>query len=144
MPRYMLLIKASPDAENPEATTPEIFEEMTTFNENLNAAGVLVSGEGLRPTNVDSYRLSYSSDGPPQVTEGPFDVKKEAHVCGWWILKTKDADEALSWAKKVPFKEGELVMRRIAEMDDFGDQVSESVRDREEKLREELEKQNQK
>ncbi|KAJ3464213.1 hypothetical protein MRS44_008999 [Fusarium solani] len=140
MPRYMLLIKASPEAENPDATTPEIFEEMTTFNEQLHAAGVLLSGDGLRPTDVDSYRVTYSSGGPAQATKGPFDVVKEDHVCGWWILKTKDVEEALSWAKKIPFKEGEVVVRRIAEMEDFGDTVSEDVKEREKKLMAEIEK----
>ncbi|KAI8717636.1 YCII domain-containing protein [Fusarium sp. LHS14.1] len=140
MPRYMLLIKASPEAEDPDATTPEIFEEMTTFNEQLHAGGVLLSGEGFRPTDVDSYRVTYSPDGPAQATKGPFDVEKEAHVCGWWILKTKDVEEALGWAKKIPFKKGEVVVRRIAEMEDFGDTVSEDVKEREKKLMAEIEK----
>ncbi|KAF5602031.1 dgpfaetke family [Fusarium pseudoanthophilum] len=102
MPRYMILIKASPEAENPTSTGPEIFEEMTTFNEELHAAG-----------------STYSMDGPAQVTKGPFDVMEEGHVCGWWILKTKDGEETVSWAKKIPFKEGEVTVRKIAELDDL-------------------------
>ncbi|KAM5354078.1 hypothetical protein ACJ41O_000728 [Fusarium nematophilum] len=143
MPRYMLLIKASPEAEDPNATTPEIFAEMATFNEELNAAGVLLGGEGFRETAVDSYRISYSKDKPAEVVKGPFDVDKEDHVCGWWILKTKDAEEALGWARKIPFKEGEVVMRRIAELEDFGDTIPEDVKEREKKLFEDVEKRKQ-
>ncbi|KAI1029648.1 hypothetical protein LB503_008089 [Fusarium chuoi] len=141
MPRYMILIKASPEAENPTSTGPEIFEEMTTFNEDLHAADVLLSADGLSPTK-DGYRVTYSMDGPAQVTKGPFDVVGEGHVCGWWILKTKDGEEAVSWAKKIPFKEGEVTVRKIAELDDFGDSVTDDVREREKKLAKDLEKKN--
>ncbi|KAH7133687.1 hypothetical protein EDB81DRAFT_859221 [Dactylonectria macrodidyma] len=139
MPRYMLLIKASSEAES-EKVTPEIFEEMTTFNEQLNAAGVLLAGEGFRPTAIDSYRITYSATSPAEVTKGPFPVEQETHVCGWWILKTKDAEEALDWAKKIPFKEGEVVMRRIAEMEDFGDSMTDELKERESKLAEDMQK----
>ncbi|KAH7007243.1 hypothetical protein EDB80DRAFT_718455 [Ilyonectria destructans] len=139
MPRYMLLIKASSEAES-DIAAPETFEEMATFNEQLNAAGVLLGGEGFRPTAVEGFRIKYSPTSPAEVTNGPFDVEKETHVCGWWILKTKDAEEALGWAKKIPFKDGEVVMRRIAEMEDFGDNVTEEVKDRENKLMKEAER----
>ncbi|KAF4450290.1 dgpfaetke family protein [Fusarium austroafricanum] len=139
MPRYMILIKASPTAEDPSAASPEIFQEMATFNEQLHAAGVLLSGEGLSPTK-DGYRVTYSKDGPAQVTNGPFDVEKEGHVCGWWILKTKNGEEAVSWAKKIPFKEGEVTVRRIAELEDFGDSITDDVREREKKLAKDLER----
>ncbi|KAH7137324.1 hypothetical protein B0J13DRAFT_597084 [Dactylonectria estremocensis] len=139
MPRYMLLIKASPEAESDKAA-PETFEEMATFNEQLNAAGVLLGAEGFRPTAVDSYRITYSATSPAETTKGPFPVERETHVCGWWILKTKDAEEALGWARKIPFKDGEVVMRRIAEMEDFGGCMTEELKDRESKLMEQVEK----
>ncbi|KAI5467636.1 hypothetical protein BGZ63DRAFT_431111 [Mariannaea sp. PMI_226] len=119
MPRYMFLIKASPEAES-DFVSSEAIAEMTVFNDKMRAAGVMLSGEGFRSTAVDGYRVKYSSSSPPEVIKGPFDVEKEAHVCGWWIIKTKDVEEALDWAKQVPFKEGELVIRRIAEMEDLG------------------------
>ncbi|EWG49519.1 hypothetical protein FVEG_09023 [Fusarium verticillioides 7600] len=139
MPRYMILIKASPEAENPASAGPEIFEEMTTFNEELHAAGVLLSADGLSPTK-DGYRVTYSMGGPAQVTKGPFDIVKEGHVCGWWVLKTKDGEEAVSWAKKIPFKEGEVTVRKIAELDDFGDSLTDDIREREKRLAKDLEK----
>ncbi|KAF5025398.1 hypothetical protein F66182_2500 [Fusarium sp. NRRL 66182] len=139
MPRYILLIRSSPDAEDPNAVTAQMFEEMTTFNEQLHAAGVLLAGEGLGPTS-SGYRITYSRDGPAQVVKGPFDVEKERHVCGWWMLKTKNEEEAVSWAKEIPFKEGEVMVRLIAELDDFGDIMTDDVKEREKKLREGVER----
>lgn len=138
MPRFILLIKASQQAES-NVASPETFKDIAAFNEEMNAAGVLLGGEGLRPT-VHGYRIKYSSASPAEVTKGPFDVEGESHVSGWWILKTEDAEEALSWAKKIPFKDGEVTMRRLAEMEDFGDiNMPEDLKERERKLREEVE-----
>jgi hypothetical protein len=39
-------------------------------------------------------------------------------VSGWWIIKTKDVEEALGWAKKIPFTDGHVELRRISELDD--------------------------
>lgn len=138
MPRYMFLIKADAQAENMEAPPPDMYAEMTTFNEELNAAGVLLGGEGFRPTSHDSFRVRFSTDAgvAPTVTPGPFDLDKEDHVCGFWILRTKDAEEALYWAKKIPFRGGELVVRRIAEttVEDLGETLTEEVKEREKKI----------
>ena len=77
----------------------ELYTKMTAFNEEMTAAGVMLDGEGFTPTK-DGYKLKYSSSGEPQVSKGPFDIDNEAHVCGFWKVKCKDAEEALSWAKK--------------------------------------------
>jgi hypothetical protein len=141
MPRYIFLIKADPGAEKPPQDAPtSMYEEMTKFNEEMTAAGVMLSGDGFLPTSRDSYRLTYSSELPPTVVAGPFDVAKEAHVCGFWTVRTKDVEEALSWAKRIPFKEGEVVVRRIADSDDLGDAFTDELRDREGKMQEELAK----
>lgn len=132
MHRYMLLIKASPEAESTFPPPPSVFEAMTTFNEQLNAAGVLLGGEGFAPTSSDAYRITYGPSGVEHVTPGSFDVERETHVCGWWILRTRDAEEALGWARKIPFQKGEVVMRRIAEMEDFGESMGEELVEREE------------
>ncbi|POR32155.1 Uncharacterized protein TPAR_07644 [Tolypocladium paradoxum] len=136
MPRFMFLIKADPMAESVTVEIPtELFETMTTFNEEMAEAGVLLAGEGFQPTAVDSYRLKFKSSGPPDVTNGPFDLTKEDHVCGFWLIQTKDAEEALAWAKKVPFPEGELVVRRIGDCHDLGDTFTKELKEREDRLR---------
>lgn len=141
MPRFIFLIKASPNAEKPPKDAPtSMYEKMTKFNEELVAAGVMLSGDGFLPTSRDTYRLTYSCHVPPSVVAGPFDVTKETHVCGFWTVHTKHVEEALSWAKRIPFKEGEVVVRRIADSDDLGDAFTDDLKDRESKMQEELAK----
>lgn len=136
MPQFMFLVKADPMAESVDVELPtEAFEAMCKFNEEMADAGVLLAAEGFRPTSVDGYRIKYSSTGPPDVINGPFDVSKENHVCGFWLVETKDAEEALAWAKKVPFPEGELLVRRIAGHDELGVSFTKELKDKEDKLR---------
>lgn len=136
MPRFIFLMKANVMAEAPPAEiSPEIFESMCEYEEELNAAGVLLDAQGLRPTSVDSYRLKYSTDSPPEVIPGPFNVTTESHVCGWWIVQTKDAEEALSWAQKIPMQGGEVVVRRIGCVEELGEGFTKQLKGREAKLR---------
>ncbi|KAL3954517.1 hypothetical protein ACCO45_010080 [Purpureocillium lilacinum] len=114
MPRFMFLIKADPMAESTETDIPtEVFATMAKFNEDMAEAGFSCSP-------MDS---------------GPFDVSKENHVCGFWVVQTTDAEEALAWAKRVPFPEGEIVVRRIGDSTDFGKSFTKDLLEREEKLR---------
>jgi hypothetical protein len=136
MPRFIYLMKANSMAEAPPCEiSPEIFEAMCKYNEELNDAGILLEAEGLRPTSVDSYRLHYSTDNLPGVTPGPFDVTTETHICGWWVVRTKDAEEALEWAKKIPMQSGEIVVRRIGCMEELGEGYTKQLQKREAKLR---------
>ncbi|RFU80188.1 dgpfaetke family [Trichoderma arundinaceum] len=121
----------APPAELP----PEIFDAMGRYNEELNDAGILLGAEGLRPTLVDSYRLKYSTDNPPEVIPGPFNVATEAHVCGWWIVQTKNAEEALRWAQKIPMHSGEVVVRRIGCADELGEGFTKQLKQKEADLR---------
>ncbi|KAL7934705.1 dgpfaetke family protein [Trichoderma chlorosporum] len=136
MPSFIFLMKANVMAEAPPAEIPpETFESMCKYNEELNEAGVLLDAQGLRPTSVDSYRLQYSTDSPPEITSGPFNVSTETHISGWWLVHTKDAEEALSWAKKIPMQGGEIVVRRIGQVEELGDGLTKQLREREGKLR---------
>ncbi|PTB62683.1 hypothetical protein BBK36DRAFT_1128599 [Trichoderma citrinoviride] len=119
----------------PSEISPEIFEAMCKYNEELNDAGVLLQAEGLRPTSVDSYRLKYSTDNVPEVVPGPFNVTTETHICDWWIVRTRNADEALDWAKKIPMQSGEIVVRRIGCMEELGEGYTRDLQRREAKLR---------
>lgn len=147
MPRYIILIKADPMAETTEFTpgpaVTEMFAKMLAFNEELNAAGVLLSGDGLRPSAIDGRRLVFGPRGgaDASVTNGPFDLSKQDTICGWWILRTKDVDEAVAWAKKIPFPEGASVdVRRISETDEFSDVMTPEMLAREKKLAEDTKK----
>lgn len=96
-------------AEHPS----DIYERMGKYNDELTAAGVFVDAGGFKPT-TDGYKVSFSESGADS-KQGPFDVEAEAHVSGFWIVKTENAGEALGWAKKIPFGKGEVSVRELAE-----------------------------
>ncbi|KAG5927046.1 hypothetical protein E4U42_002665 [Claviceps africana] len=108
-------------AEKPDLAIPtELLETMTTFNEEMADAGVLLDAGGFLPSSVDSYRLVFGDRSGPTIMSGPFDLSKEDHVCGYWIVKAKDAEEAIGWAKKVPFPQGQLIIRKLSDACDLG------------------------
>ena len=135
MPRFAFLVVADSMADKPDLVVPTaMFEEMTTFNEKMADAGVLLHADGFRSSSDESYRLKFSSSAP-EVIPGPFDLSKEDHVCGYWVVKTKDVNEALSWAKQAPFPQGQLLVRKIAENCDLGVSFTPELDERERKLK---------
>jgi len=142
MPRYIMLLGATPASDGVgggDIPTTEILAACGKFNEEMNAAGILLGGEGLRATSHDGYRVKFSTSAP-EVIKGPFDLAEQATISGWWLVRTKNVEEALEWAKKIPFTEGQVEIRRLAEAEDFGDEFTPELREREEKLREEVAK----
>lgn len=134
--RVMVLVKASPESESGGAGKPEDFRAMTAFNERLVAAGVMLSGEGLLPS-AKGKRVRFSGKDRG-VVDGPFAEAKEL-VAGFWIWQVKSLEEADKWAREIPFEEGEVEIRQIAEAEDFGD-LPQDILDREKALAEELKK----
>ena len=133
----MVIVQCGPEAEIATPSTQEL-ADMTSFNEELVKAGVMLAGDGLLASSRDGYRLSYSSTGPPTVVKGPFE---NPALSGWWVLKTKDVNEAIEWCKKIPFKSGAVELRRIAEAHDFEGQFTDELKAREEAMKNEIEKQ---
>jgi hypothetical protein len=125
--RYLMIVKATPMSEAgafpPDAE--KMFAEMAEFNNELIAAGVLLDGAGLKPSSAGK-RVRFEGRGATVVTDGPFAETKEL-IAGYWILQCKDMDEALSWARRVPFSEGEIELRPFHEPEDFEGLVSDEV-----------------
>jgi hypothetical protein len=140
MPRFAILVKASPTTEGKGKPSPDTPAAIGKFNAEMHAAGVLLGGEGLRPTS-DGYRVRFSAtDDDVSVVSGPFDLEQQSTISGWWLVKVKDADEALSWAKRIPFRgnqNAEVEIRRVSEVDDFP--MTEEQKQREKALRAEVE-----
>jgi hypothetical protein len=90
---------------------------MAKFNEEMVKAGVMLAGEGLQPSSKGA-RVRFA-DGKPSVTDGPFAEAKEL-VAGFWLIQVKSKAEALEWAKRVPFVDGEIEIRQVFELEDFG------------------------
>ena len=134
--RFMILVKANPESENGTLPTYEELAEMGRFNEELVRAGVMLAGEGLHPSSK-GHRVQFSGSNRT-VVDGPFTESKEL-VAGFWIIQVKSPEEALEWAKRIPFREGEVEIRRVAEAEDFAasDPTGE-LRQAEERLREQV------
>ena len=114
--KVMIFVKASPESEAGAMPSADNIAEMMKFNEELAKAGVLLDLNGLQPTSRGA-RVRY--DGAKRtVVDGPFAEAKEL-VAGYWVLQVKSMQEALEWAKRVPFQDGETEVRPIFEMTDF-------------------------
>ncbi|KAM4057546.1 YCII-related domain-containing protein [Hirsutella rhossiliensis] len=140
MPRYILFIKSDPhhaESDNHEPSTDNM-HSFVRFNEEMAQAGVLLDAEGFKPT-ADSYRIKYDSSAGHEVVKGPFDVSKEDHVGGYWLIHTKTSDEALKWAKKVPLHDGEVIMRTVGYGHHELSTHTKELKDREHKLRAQME-----
>ena len=131
--RYMVIVKASEASERGEQPTTEQLTEMGAFNEELVRAGVMLAGEGLTASSQGA-RIRFDKDGKTTVVDGPFAETKEL-VAGFWILQVSSREEVLEWMRKAPFRDAEIEVRRVAEADDFGDNLTPELREQEEQLR---------
>ncbi len=116
--RFMVLVKANADTEAGVMPTTEELVAMGKFNEELVKAGVLLDGDGLKPSR-HALRIDYDAGGKPTVIDGPFAEVKEL-VAGYWILELKDIDEAVAWLKRAPFKGATIEIRPYLTAEDFG------------------------
>jgi hypothetical protein len=131
--RFMVIVKANKDSEAGILPTKEILTEMGKFNQELVKAGVMLAGEGLQASSKGA-RVRFSGD-KRTVIDGPFAETKEL-VAGFWIWKVKSKDEAIEWLKRAPFRDGEVEIRQIFEMEDFGDAATPELKQQEARLRE--------
>ncbi|MEO8883811.1 MAG: YciI family protein, partial [Devosia sp.] len=123
--RYMMIVKANEESEAGSPPSSEGIAAMGRYNEQLIAAGILLAADGLHPTKNGS-RIKFEGGKPPKVTDGPFTETKEL-VAGFWVIDVKSKDEALEWARRIPFADGEEVeLRKVFEASDFAvDSVTE-------------------
>jgi hypothetical protein len=98
-----------------------MFQAMADYHEQLAKAGVLLDANGLQPSSK-AWRIKYSGD-KRTVIDGPFTETKEL-VAGYTIIQVKSREEAMEWVRRFPnphLTEGEIEVRQIYELDDFGD-----------------------
>ncbi|MEU3270105.1 YciI family protein [Saccharomonospora sp. NPDC006951] len=140
--RYMMIVKSTPDSEKGALPTTEELTAMGKYNEELVKAGVMLDGNGLAPSSQGA-RVTFASEGKTTVTDGPFAESKEL-IAGYWILDVKSREEAIEWARRVPFGSGGVLeIRKVAEAEDFGDNFTPELRETEEALNEEVAKRRQ-
>lgn len=116
--RFMVIVKADQNSEAGILPTEQQLADMAKYNEELVKAGVMLAGEGLQASSKGA-RVRFQGD-KRSVIDGPFTESKEL-IAGFWLIQAKSKEEALEWVKRIPFDEGEVEVRQVFELEDFGD-----------------------
>ena len=139
--RVMVIVKATKESEAESSPlemegAQEMFEQMGKYNEELVKAGIMLAGDGLKPSRFGK-RVHF--DGAKRtVTDGPFAETKEL-VAGFWIWQVRSMEEAVEWARRCPNPmpgPSDLEIRPIWAAEDFGPEIAAE----EDKLRAEMAK----
>jgi hypothetical protein len=140
--RVMVIVKATKTSEAGTLPSTKLLADMGKFNEELVKAGIMLAGDGLKPSSKGK-RVRFSS-GKKTVIDGPFTETKEL-VAGFWIWQVKSLDEAVEWVRRcpdpMPGEESEIEIRPFYEVEDFGPELTPELRSKEEELRAHLEAQ---
>ena len=114
--RFMMIVKADQRSEAGVLPTEQELAEMARYNEQLVKAGVMLAGEGLLASSKGAkVRFNGSKR---TVIDGPFTEAKEL-IAGFWLIQVKSKEEAIEWAKRIPFTEGDVELRQVFELEDF-------------------------
>jgi hypothetical protein len=143
--RVMVIVKATRNSEAGMMPSEQLIAEMGKFNEELVKAGIMLAGDGLKPSR-EGKRVRFSG-GKKTVIDGPFAETKEL-VAGYWVWQVKSMDEALEWVRRcpdpMPGEESEIEIRPFFEAEDFGAEYTPELRAQEERLRAEIEQRQRK
>ena len=115
--RFMLIVKASKESEAGVLPTGKELAEMGKFNEQMVKNGMMLAGEGLQASSKGA-RITFKG-GKPTVVDGPFAETKELFA-GFWLIQAKSKEEAVEWARRAPFVDGQIEVRQVFELEDFG------------------------
>jgi hypothetical protein len=134
----MVIVKATTDSERGIPPSRELIEAMGKYNEQLVKAGIMLAGDGLKPSSKGK-RVRFSGD-KRTVIDGPFAEAKEL-IAGFWIWQVRNMDEAVEWLKRCPNPhcvDSDVDIRPMFEAEDFGENLTPEAREREERLRKEI------
>jgi hypothetical protein len=137
--KVMVIVKATKASEAGQMPSQQLLNDMGKFNEELVKAGIMLAGEGLQPSSKGA-RVRFSGKSRI-VIDGPFAETKEL-IAGFWLWKVSSFQEALDWVKRCPNphdEEGEIEIRPVFEIEDFGDAATPEVRERDARLRAQVE-----
>jgi hypothetical protein len=139
--RFMVMVKANKSSEAGVMPTEKLLAAMGAFNEELVKAGIMLAGEGLKPSSA-GVRVKFNG-AKRSVLDGPFTETKEL-VAGFWIWQVKSLEEAIEWVKRCPnpFEDGEseIEIRPFFEAEDFGKELTPELREQEARLRDQITK----
>jgi hypothetical protein len=132
--RVMVIVKATKDSEAGVMPSSKLLEDMGKFNEELVKAGIMLAGDGLKPSSKGK-RVKFSGT-KRTVVDGPFAETKEL-VAGFWIWQVRSMEEAVEWVRRCPNPmpgESEIEIRPVFEADDFGEAFTPELREQEERV----------
>ena len=142
--KVMVIVKATKNSEAGVMPSEKLLTEMGNYNEELVKAGIMLAGEGLQPSSKGK-RIRFSGR-QRNVLDGPFTETKEL-IAGYWVWQVRSMDEAVEWARRcpdpMPGEEAELEIRPLFDAEDFGKEFTPELRAQEERLRQEVERQQQ-
>jgi hypothetical protein len=133
--RFMVMVKATPESEAGVLPGEQLMTDMGRFNEELVQAGVMLAGEGLRPSS-NGVRVKFSGS-ERTVIDGPFGHTSEL-VAGFWLWQLDSMEEAIEWVRRCPNPmpgDSEIEIRPLYEAEDFGADFTPELREQEERLR---------
>jgi len=128
--RFMIIVRATQDTEAGVMPEEKLVAAMASYHEALAKAGVLLDANGLQPSSK-GFRVRYKG-GKRSLVDGPFAETKEL-VAGYTVIQVKSRAEAVEWAKRMPAphgesKDGEIEVRQLYELEDFGSDEMERFR----------------
>ena len=110
--RYMLIVRATEASEGGVRPPRELEQARGKFNEDMVRGGVLLAAEALAASS-DSTRIKFTG-GRRTVSVGPFDPREV--IAGFWLIQVRSREEAMEWASRCPFADGEeLELRKVVE-----------------------------
>ena len=136
--RVMVIVQATKDSDAGVLPSKELLEAMGKYNEELVKAGIMLAGEGLKPSSKGK-RVRFSGT-KRTVIDGPFAETKEL-IAGYWIWQVRSMEEAVEWLKRCPNPmpgESDVEIRPVYEAADFGENFTPELREQEDRLREQI------
>ncbi len=136
--RVMVLVKATADSEAGVMPSMELIQAMGAFNQQLIEAGIMLAGDGLKPSS-QGKRVAFDGDNRT-VSDGPFSATSEL-VAGYWLWQVKDMDEAVEWVKRCPnpmLGPSDVEIRPLYEPTDFTEAMTQDMADQQQHFRDQL------
>ena len=118
--KYLLALIAE-EGGMEDATPEEMKAEMDRWDAYSKASvekGAFVAGEALQPSEVAST-VRIKEGEAPTVTDGPFAESKE-QLGGFYLFECSDLDEALEYAKGIPYRDGYVEVRPVMDFSEYG------------------------
>lgn len=136
--RVMVMVKATAESEAGEMPGTELIAAMGQYNEELVKAGIMLGGDGLKPSS-NGVRVRFSGKDRT-VVDGPFAETKEL-IAGYWIWQVQSMAEAIEWVRRCPnpmMSDSEIEIRPFFEAADFGEAFTPELQEQEERLRQQI------